>query len=214
MQRLEAPAAARGAPCWRQNACSEAFRRQASLSHNGRPSLPKHSPDRNPAPVSSRPDTHRPSRRGRDPRVPFHDFTGYHRRPRRSGGMADTGDSKSPARKGMRVRIPPPAPVLKTRSRSGPRATDSASTDATGPVEATPGMGLLRVGGSGIGLPGLTGPSDWSGVTPTSAGTTGRRYLPLVEAPHVTALPDALAISPLVGQPREPALRAGRISVP
>ena len=28
----------------------------------------------------------------------------------RSGGMADAGDSKSPARKGMSVRIRPPAP--------------------------------------------------------------------------------------------------------
>ena len=40
--------------------------------------------------------------------------------PRRSGGMADAEDSKSSARKGVRVRIPPPAP-LQFRSVARPQ---------------------------------------------------------------------------------------------
>src|SRR5262245_15344272 len=38
--------------------------------------------------------------------------------PRRSGGMADAGDSKSPARKGVPVRVRPPAPRA-ARERRG-----------------------------------------------------------------------------------------------
>ena len=44
--------------------------------------------------------------------------------------MADAGDSKSPARKGMRVRLPPPAPIQRSPAEPQPRFSSGFASAA------------------------------------------------------------------------------------
>ena len=69
--------------------------------------------------------------------------------------MADAGDSKSPARKGVWVRLPPPAP-LDLRRNASPAGTRSIPGALYGRVGSTPTSGtttaLRRLLAVGVGV--------------------------------------------------------------